>query len=147
MSDGTLDKRVQANIPADLKERIQELVEYEVYSSEAEVVRAALWEFMGESRAPKPASIQQDTGAELHHDLKDRLDLLAWLLTVGLLLLAAVSSRLLEAVAHEKVEPMTLLDRALRQTADERDSARRKLAAGWRAFKEVRQPQNGRSQE
>lgn len=143
MSEGTLDKRVQASVPSELKDRIRELVDCEVYDSEAEIVRAALWDFVGEPPpSARSAAVEVEASTELHHDLKERLDLLAWLLTVCLLLLAAVASRLLEAIAREKIEPMQLLDQALRRSVDERDSARRKLAAGWRAFREVRQPQN-----
>jgi predicted transcriptional regulator len=96
----------------------------------------------GEAAYPltKPDS-QYDGGeaasAELHNDLKERLDLLAWLNTVILLLLAEMSSRLLEAFTREKVEPMRLVEQALRRSVEEQDEARRKLAAGWRAFKRV----------
>lgn len=143
MQDHNYDKRVQASVPSELKERIREMVDNEVFESEAELVRAALWQFMdGEAAYPltKPESRYgggEAASEELHNDLKERLDLLAWLNTVILLLLAEMSSRLLETFTREKVEPMRLVEQALRRSVEEQDEARRKLAAGWRAFKRV----------
>ena len=142
MIDNNYDKRVQASVPVELKERVREMVEHEVFESEAELVRAALWQFLdGESPSAivQPHSSQdvESVSVELHNDLKERLDLLAWLNTVLLLLLASIASRLFEAITREKVEPMQWIEQALRSSVQEQDDARRKLAAGWRAFKRV----------
>ncbi|MBI5666834.1 MAG: hypothetical protein HZC41_02405 [Chloroflexi bacterium] len=141
MTDNNLDRRVQANVPVELKERVRDLVEHQLFESEAEVVRAALWQFFdGENSfaLPQQPAAGGEASLELHRDLKERLDLLAWLHTVTLLLLAAIASRLLEAMTHQKVEPNQLIEQALRSSADERDSTRRQLAAGWRAFRDVK---------
>lgn len=150
MTDNNYDKRVQASVPVELKERVREMVEHEVFESEAELVRAALWQFLdGESASAlaQTDSIQdvETVSAELHNDLKERLDLLAWLNTVLLLLLAGIASRLYEAITREKVEPMQWIEQALRSSIQEQDDARRKLAAGWRAFKRAGR-QDGKTQ-
>lgn len=140
MSDNNLDRRVQASVPVELKERVRDLVEHQLFESEAEVVRAALWQFFdGENQfALSQSASSDDISTELHRDLKERLDLLAWLHTVTLLLLAAIACRLLEAITHQKIEPSQLIEQALRSSADERDSTRRQLAAGWRAFRGIK---------
>lgn len=147
VSDSNLDKRVQASVPVELKERVRDLVAHDLFDSEAEVVRAALWQFFdGENTFDQQQSaITDDRSADLHRDLKERLDLLAWLQTVALLLLAAVASRLLHTITREEVEPMELIDQALRSSVNKRDSARRQLAAGWRAFRGIR-ARNGKTQ-
>lgn len=148
MADNNLDKRVQASVPVELKERVREMVEHKVFESEAELVRAALWQFLdGEDTyaLTQPDDTVEAVSAELHNDLKERLDLLAWLNTVILLLLAGIASRLLEAITREKVTPMQLVEQALRSSIQEQDEARRKLAAGWRAFKRVGR-QDGKTQ-
>lgn len=150
MSESALDKRVQASVPSELKERIRELVEHQLYDSEAEVIRAALWQFIeGEIPFETPAdgfSHVEALNADLHRDLKERMDLLAWLMTVGLLLIATIASRILQALTREPVQPMSLLDQALNSSIHERELARRKLAAGWRAFKQVgQQARNGKA--
>ena len=148
MTDNNLDKRVQASVPVELKERVREMVEHKVFESEAELVRAALWQFLdGEDTyaLTQPDDTVEAVSAELHNDLKERLDLLAWLNTVILLLLAGIASRLLEAITREKVTPMQLVEQALRSSIQEQDDARRKLAAGWRAFKRAGR-QDGKTQ-
>lgn len=134
-------KRIQANVPAELKDQVRALVEQGAYDSEAEAVRAALWQFVGQGRtaSPAPASPQEPLSDDLHNDLKRRLDLLAWLMTVALLLMATIASRILNALGRGSVEPMQLIDEALRASVQDQQTARRKLAAGWRAFREAGQ--------
>ncbi|NWG15271.1 MAG: hypothetical protein HXY41_01425 [Chloroflexi bacterium] len=154
MSDSVLDKRVQASVPSELKDHIREMVENELYESEAEIIRVALRQFIEgdlpvETPVETPAnrySHVETLNTDLHRDLKERMDLLAWLMTVGLLLMATIASRILQALTHETVQPMSLLDQALSSSVHERDQARRRLAAGWRAFKQVGQEaHNGKS--
>jgi hypothetical protein len=160
--DGGYDKRIQASIPAELKDQVRTLVASGAYDSESEVVRAALRGLM--TAAPPPAALPasplpfempdegrlppmpQALAAEMpfapladdqHRDLKERLDLLAWLLTVLLMLVATAAARILSLLTRQPVEPMHLLRGALAETADERACTRRELAVGWRAFRQT----------
>jgi hypothetical protein len=154
MSDTELvfDKRIQANIPSELKMRVRGMVERKEFESEAEVVRAALWRLVD---SPAPVIPSESAAAsspaapiigvplsELHGDLKNRMDLIAWLLTVTLMLLATIACKVLRALGDTSTEPMLLLDQTLRASVQERDALRHKLAVSWHNFNEVGQRTN-----
>lgn len=139
-------KRIQANVPAELKDAVRALVEQGAYDSEAEAIRAALWQFVRQHAPASPAPTPSPAPAapaplpdELHRDLKRRLDLLAWLMTVALLLMATIASRILNALGRGGVEPMQLVEEALQASVQDQQTARRKLAAGWHAFRQAGQ--------
>jgi hypothetical protein len=147
-SEVVFDKRIQANIPSELKVRVRGMVERQEYESEAEVVRAALWRLVdgpAPAAPPEPAASISAAPAievplsELHNDLKNRMDLIAWLLTVALMLMTTIACKLLRALGDTSTEPMMLLDQTLRTSVHEREAIRRKLALHWHSFNEVSQ--------
>jgi hypothetical protein len=72
------------------------------------------------------------------------MDLIAWLLTVALMLMTTIACKLLRALGDTSTEPMLLLDQTLQASVQERAALRRKLALHWHSFNEVsEQPGSG----
>lgn len=150
-ADEGRDKRIQATISAELKDRVRVLIDSGTYDSEAEVVRAALSRFIdeiepvtemaayaaGSASLPLPERYENGT-AEMHRDLKVRLDVIAWLQTVNLLLASSSAARILRLLGEQNADSLRLIEQSLNTTAGERKRVRRKLAAGWRAFNRAR---------
>ena len=142
MNDGeaAFDARVQANIPSDLKVCVRELVKSNKYDSEAEIVREALWRFVHQPSipaSPRPTITPEPTpppdGLTLG-DFKSRMDLIAWMLTLVLMLVATVGSKLMKAQTGENISPIKLLEQVTTATGQNREALRRQLAAGWHQF-------------
>jgi hypothetical protein len=147
--EGTYDKRIQANISSELKERVRELVKKGEFESEAELVRAALWEMIEPKplEPPKAAVIPphdetpplpfaENADDHMHHDLKGRLDLLAWMMTLSLTMMATLGSRLLRA-RGEDVSSSLLIEETVHTAVQQREGLRRRLSVGWRAFNQA----------
>ncbi|MBZ0285794.1 MAG: ribbon-helix-helix domain-containing protein [Anaerolineae bacterium] len=147
--EGTRDKKIQATISAELKEQVRELVKDKGFESEAEFLRTAITEYIIHQTNPPARTLSSDISSnllphpdELHHDLKERIDLVAWMLTVGLVLVSSLGSKLLHALGEKDIEPMKLLNESLQTAVQERITLRRKLGIGWRAFNRAGQHQN-----
>lgn len=139
---GAKDKKIQATISAELKDQVRDLVKTKGFESEAEFLRTAVADYIMRqtevpattASLPDNASTPAGTSDEAHHDLKERVDLVAWLLTVGLVLISNLGSKMLRAVGEKDTEPMHLLNESLQTAVQERAALRQKLGFGWRAF-------------
>jgi hypothetical protein len=161
-AEHVFDKRIQAAISADLKDRVRDLVKDKRFESEAEIVRLALSRFVDNPVAPVKHSPSDEPGTQLpfepphshlpvsmpvqhnqppddnlHRDLKGRMDLIAWLLTVGLMLIATIATKLFRLLGDKETEPMQLIDQTVQASVHDRSLIRQKLAVGWQAFNQA----------
>lgn len=150
MSDGegVRDKKIQATISAELKEQVRELVKDKGFESEAEFLRTAVTEFITQqTQSPTNSNsfhLESNSSAlpsESQHDMRERIDLIAWMLTVTLVMMSHLGSRLLRVLGEKDTEPMELLNESLQTAVQERTALRRKFGIGWRAFNRAGHPQ------
>jgi len=139
--EGTLSERVGARISPELKERVQEAIAKHGYDSEADVVRAALWMYVDQNEPaeqPSEAVHQQpknltDSDNERHHDEKRSTDRVEWALTVVVILIALVGSKILNTIRDEKIKPAELADEAIQETIYNWSIFWQKMRAGRQA--------------
>ncbi len=121
--ESPFSERVGARISPELKTRIQQAIDTHGYDSEADVVRAALWLYVEQNEqvenelnqinqqnealadTPKPSAIPNEP----------RHDRIEWALTVIVILVSIVGSKILNAVREEKVKPADLADEAIQE--------------------------------
>jgi len=146
--EGIRDKKIQATISAELKEQVRELVKDKGFESEAEFLRSAVIEFIAQQTKPPTNSnslhLESNSSTlphELQHDIRERIDLVAWMLTVALVMMSHLGSRLLRLLGEKDAEPMELLNESLQTAVQERTVLRRKFGISWRAFNRAGHPQ------
>jgi Arc/MetJ-type ribon-helix-helix transcriptional regulator len=121
--EGLFSERVGARISPELKTRVQEAIAKQGFDSEADVVRAALWLYVEQNEqvenelnqinqqnealanTPKPPTIPDEP----------RHDRIEWALTVIVILVSIVGSKILNAVREEKIKPSDLADEAIQE--------------------------------
>lgn len=140
------DKKIQATISSEVKEQVRTLVKEKGFESESEFLRTAVSAYITQQttpavkaepiiEAPLPlTALPQPQTDHLHRDLKERVDLIAWMMTVGLVLMSSVGARLLRAMGEHDANSMNLLDDSLETAAQHREALKHKLGLNWRAF-------------
>jgi Arc/MetJ-type ribon-helix-helix transcriptional regulator len=137
-TESTFSERVGARISPELKESLRELVSAGVFDSEADAVRAALWQYVEEAAGAHPV----ERGAEAEPapaveaaPLADSPHL-EWLTSALFVLIALVGSRILKALGQPAV-PADLADEAIQETIYNHHILRRKLAAARQIAQEL----------
>jgi hypothetical protein len=110
------------------------------FDSEADIVRAALWQYVGQNDG-QPQQVQLQLGqVDLHDDHKSSpdgdgasADRIEWILSVVLILIALVGSKTLNALREEKIKPAELADEAIQEAIYNRSILLQKLRAARRA--------------
>lgn len=131
-------ERVGARISPELKAAVQDIVQQAGWDSEADLVRAALWRYV-EQGAPLP----QETAPALPPGSPAFEDRAEWLLTVLLILVGLVASRVLNTLRVEQVKPAELVDEAIQEAVYNRTILWAKLRAGRRAAQHLEDQQTG----
>lgn len=123
--EGLFSERVGARISPELKARVQETIAQHGYDSEADVVRAALWLYVEQNAQVEDElnriNQQNEDLAGTHirtiHDTDEsHHDRVEWALTVVIILVSMVGSKILNAVREEKIKPADLADEAIQET-------------------------------
>lgn len=135
-TESSFSERVGARISPELKARLQEATQEAGWDSEADLVREALWHYV-EHNAPAPAQTLEPVDTA---DFEDRTE---WLLTVLLILIGLVSSRILNTLRVEQVKPAELVDEAIQEAVYNRTILWTKLRAGRRAAQRFEDHQTG----
>ena len=117
-TESTFSERIGARISPELKAQLQALTESGQFESEADAVREALWAFVEQ---------QPTTAAPPAPPIPDRLE---WLMSVTVVLIALVGSRIMNALGQEKVKPAELVDEAIQETIYNHTILWQKLRAG-----------------
>ncbi len=139
-TESSFSERVGARISPELKARLQEIVQQAGWDSEADLVREALWYYVEHrTPAPVPAPAQAIAPPE-SPDFEGRVE---WLLTVLLILIGLVSSRILNTLRVEQVKPAELVDDAIQEAVYNRTILWTKLRAGRRAAQRFEDKQAG----
>ena len=110
---GARDKKIQATISSEVKEQVRALVKQKGFESESEFLRTAVTEYIAQQTTAPKASLASEVppllptipSAQtdlLHRDLKERVDLIAWMMTVGLVLISGIGARLLRAMGEHE---------------------------------------------
>ncbi|MGQ9888177.1 MAG: ribbon-helix-helix protein, CopG family [Aggregatilineales bacterium] len=132
-TESSFSERVGARVSPELKARLQEIVQQAGWNSEADLVREALWHYV-EHRAPAPPAPPpapaQAAAPPESPDFEGRVE---WLLTVLVILVGLVSSRVLNTLRVEQVKPAELVDEAIQEAVYNRTILWTKLRAGRRA--------------
>lgn len=135
-TESSFSERVGARISPELKARLQETAQQAGWDSEADLVREALWHYV-EHRVPTPAQALTPPDSA---DFEGRVE---WLLTVLLILIGLVSSRILNTLRVEQVKPAELVDEAIQEAVYNRTILWTKLRAGRRAAQRFEDQQTG----
>jgi Arc/MetJ-type ribon-helix-helix transcriptional regulator len=125
-TESTYSERVGARISPELKEGLRELVEAGVFESEADAVRAALWQYVEQNAGKAPPRPARAPAAEADETNRE------WLMSALFVLVALVGSRILNALRREPITPAELADEALQETIYNHRLLHRKLAAARR---------------
>lgn len=141
-TESSLSERVGARISPELKARLQEIVQQAGWNSEADLVREALWHYV-EHRASTPAQAPTPAPAPTPPDSVAFEGRVEWLLTVLLILVGLVSSRVLNTLRVEQVKPAELVDEAIQEAVYNRTILWTKLRAGRRAAQRFEDRQTG----
>jgi hypothetical protein len=131
-------ERVGARISPELKAHLQDVVQDGRFDSEADLVREALWHYV-EHGTSDPVTAASAKGAD-PVGFEDRAE---WLLTVLLILIGMVSSRVLNTLRVEQVKPAELVDEAIQEAVYNRTILWTKLRAGRRAAQRFEDHQTG----
>jgi hypothetical protein len=139
-NEGPLSERVGARISPELKQHVHDLIGQRGFDSEADIVRAALWQYVGQNDG-QPQQVQLQLGqVDLHDDHKSSpdgdgasADRIEWILSVVLILIALVGSKTLNALREEKIKPAELADEAIQEAIYNRSILLQKLRAARRA--------------
>lgn len=137
--ESPFSERVGARISPELKAKVHEAIAKHGYDSEADVVREALWLYVEQNAKvekqsngldPQPqdlTAIMQAVDASSHYD---RIE---WALTIVVILVSMVGSRILNALREEKVKPAELADEAIQEAVYNWSILWEKLRAGRQA--------------
>lgn len=151
--EGTYSERVGARISPELKTHLRQLAEDTRFDSEADLVREALWVYVERCGSlpppsPTPPTIEQvimadvsppatpDDVHELRHDLHTTQDKMEWLLSVMLIMVGLIGSKVLNAVRTEQIKPAELVDEAIQESVYNHDILWRKLRAARRIVRQ-----------
>lgn len=134
-------ERVGARISPELKARLQDAMQEAGAGSEAEIVREALWRFVEQEHPslPAPQPVSESTAPDAAR-FEDRIE---WLLTVLLILVGLVASKILNTLRVEQVKPAELVDDAIQEAVFNRTILWTKLRAGRRAAQRFEDQQTG----
>jgi Arc/MetJ-type ribon-helix-helix transcriptional regulator len=131
--ENTLSERVGARISPELKARVHEAIAKHGFDSEADVVRAALWLYVEQPEsAATPVKADERPINPDHHEAPSN-DRLEWALTVVVILVAIVGSKILNAVREEKIKPAELADEAIQEAVYNWKVLWKRLRAGREA--------------
>ena len=128
-TESTFSERVGARISPELKDHLKALVESEQFDSEADAVREALWAYVEQGKSTPTTPPQPITSPSSPAMEQDRIQ---WLLTVVVIMLGIVSSKILNAVQSEKVKPAALVDEAIQESIYNHHILWEKLLVGQR---------------
>jgi hypothetical protein len=145
-AESTFSERVGARISPELKEQVRALVEDAHFDSEADLVREALWQYVKHCTAagyPPPPTIEQAITAPppvanaadiaaLRRDVEMGQDRVEWLLTVLLILVGSIGSKILGAVRGQPVRPAQLVDEAIQESVYNNEILWDRLRSGRR---------------
>src|SRR5262245_1931363 len=137
--EGQFSERVGARISPELKAKVHEAIAKHGYDSEADVVREALWLYVEQNgqaetqpNAVNPQS--QDVSVMMHSaDASPHHDRIEWALTVVVILVSIVGSKILNSMRDEKVKPAELADEAIQEAVYNWSILWEKLRAGRQA--------------
>ncbi len=142
-TESTYSERVGARISPELKICLKDMVDDERFDSEADVVREALWHYVEQhsgsplppprdSTVPTPAPDSAHTGAPVRA-VQDQLE---WSMSVLIVLLATIGSRLLNGLRGTQVRPAELVDEAIQEAVYNHDLLWHKLRIGRRVLRQ-----------
>ncbi len=146
-TESTYSERVGARISPELKASLKDMLDDQRFDSEADVVREALWhyverhsELVSPELSPSVQTVMPvtaDTPAVDGHTAPIRAmqDQLEWSVSVLIVLLATIGSRLL-GTRGDKVKPADLVDNAIQEAVYNHDLLWYKLRIGRRALRQ-----------
>jgi Arc/MetJ-type ribon-helix-helix transcriptional regulator len=138
--EGPFNERVGARISPELKARVQEAITKNGYDSEADVVREALWLYVEQNEQVEKQLHQinqqnESLSKAVHDGDESHHDRIEWALTVVVILVALVGSKILNTIREEKVKPAELADEAIQETVYNWSIFWKKMRAGrWAAL-------------
>ncbi len=128
-TESTFSERVGARISPELKTHLKAMVEDNRFDSEADAVREALWAYVEQGKLFVSEETPPATSPTAPPVEQDRIQ---WLLTVLVIMIGLVSSKILNAVQSEKVKPAALVDEAIQESIYNHHILWEKLLVGQR---------------